>query len=129
MYRLIGALVLLGAPLLWAAEEAKPLPPAEAAKKLNERVTVEMEVKKVGKTKAGDMYFLNSEDDYRSPKNFTIVLRKGALDKLKEEKIDPTTQYTGKTVRATGTVKTYNERPEIIVEDLTLLKIVEKKEK
>ena len=60
MYRLIGALVLLGAPLLWAAEEAKPLPPAEAAKKLNERVTVEMEVKKVGKTKAGDMYFLNN---------------------------------------------------------------------
>ena len=129
MRGLIGALVLTAAPLAWSAEEPKPLPPAEAAKKVNERVTVEMAVKAVGKNKAGDMYFLNSEEDYKSPNNFTIVLRKGALEKLRDDKIDPTEHYAGKTVRATGTVKTYMDRPEIVVENPALLSVIEKKEK
>ena len=125
MRGLIGVLVL-SAALCRAAEEPKPLPPAEAAKKVNERVTVEMTVKAVGKSKAGDMYFLNSEEDYKSARNFTIVLRKGTLEKLRDDKIDPAEHFAGKTVRATGTVKTYMDRPEIVVENPALLKVVEK---
>src|SRR5262249_34060074 len=123
-------LALLVAPGLGAAEdkEAKPIAPAEAAKKVNEKVTLEMEVRSTGKGEKGEIFFLNSEESFRHKKNFTIFVSKEAAAKFKEVKIeDPASFYKGKTIRVTGTVTTYQERPQIKVETPEQIKVLEKK--
>jgi DNA/RNA endonuclease YhcR with UshA esterase domain len=121
---LVVALILSAA--LWAADPPdKAIAPAEAAKKVNEKVTVEMEVKSTGGKEAN---FLNSEADYKDAKNFTVFIPEAALEKFKKAKIDdPKTHYKGKTVRVTGTVTLYREKPQIKVEDPTQIEVVEKK--
>jgi DNA/RNA endonuclease YhcR with UshA esterase domain len=126
----IGAILfglVLVVPVLAADEkDNKPVTPAEAAKMVDKKVTVEMEIKSVGKGR--DVYFLNSEEDYKSDKNFTLFINEDGVKKFKEAKIeDFTAQYKGKTVRVTGTVKLYREKPEIVVEDPKQIEMVEKK--
>jgi DNA/RNA endonuclease YhcR with UshA esterase domain len=104
---------------------AKALTPAEAAKKVNEKVTVEMEVKSSG---GQTNHFLNSEADFKDAKNFTVFIPKEAIEKFAKAKIDnPATHFKGKTIRVTGTVTLFQEKPQIKVEDPDQIKIVEKK--
>ena len=67
------------------ADDAKrvPIPPGEASKKVGETVTVEMEVKSVGRGKSG-VYFLNSEPNYRSADNFTLFVDRVSAAKFKK---------------------------------------------
>src|SRR5260370_581523 len=93
---------------------AKVLTPAQASKKINEKVLVEMEVKSAG---GKGVYFLNSEKDHKDTKNFTLFISKEAVEKFKKAKIDdPASYYKSKVVRATGTVVLYRDKPEIKVE-------------
>jgi DNA/RNA endonuclease YhcR with UshA esterase domain len=102
------------------------IPPSEAAKKVDEKVTVEMEVKSVGRGKSG-VFFLNSEENYKSSSNFTLFInRTGAASFKKAGVVDPAKHFKGKKVRATGTVKLYRERPEIAIEDPKQIELVEK---
>jgi DNA/RNA endonuclease YhcR with UshA esterase domain len=102
----------------------KPITPADAAKKVNEKVTVEMEVKSTG---GKDVAFLNSEEDFKDAKNFTVFIPEAALEKFKKAKIDdPRTHFKGKKVLVTGTVTLYREKPQIKVEDPDQIKLVEK---
>jgi DNA/RNA endonuclease YhcR with UshA esterase domain len=104
---------------------AKALAPAEAAKKVNEKVTVEMEVKSAG---GRSNRYLNSEPDYKSHDNFAIFISKDVLPKFKEAKIDdPADFYKGKTIRVTGTVTVYDGAPRIEIEGPDQIKVVEKK--
>ena len=122
--------VLLLAPALLRADDkdAKPITPDEAAKRVGEKCTVEMEVKSTGKGREGSVVFLNSEEDYKDKKNFTVYLDRDALEKFKKAKIDdPADHFKGKTIRVTGTVKLYRERPEIAVDDPEQVQVVEKK--
>jgi DNA/RNA endonuclease YhcR with UshA esterase domain len=118
--------VLLTAPA--GAEDKpkdKPLTPAEAAKKVGEKVTVEMEVKSAGK--ASGVVFLNSEADFKDPRNFTLFINKAGAEKFKEAKVeDPAAHFKGKTVRATGKATLYREWPQIVVEDPAQLVAVKK---
>jgi DNA/RNA endonuclease YhcR with UshA esterase domain len=105
--------------------QAKPLTPAEAAKKVGEKVTVELEVKSA--RKGNGIAFLNSEADFKDEKNFTLFINKAGLEKFKEAKIeDPADHFKGKIVRATGKVTLYRERPQIIVEDAAQLVVMKK---
>jgi DNA/RNA endonuclease YhcR with UshA esterase domain len=124
--RRISLVMLLMVPLVLAAGEqpAKPLTPAEAAKQVGKKVTVEMAVKSVGQGKG--VFFLNSEENFKSEKNFTLFIDKAGAKKFAEAKIDPTT-YKGKTVRAQGEVKLYRERPEIVVTDPKQIEVVDAK--
>jgi DNA/RNA endonuclease YhcR with UshA esterase domain len=119
--------VVILAPVAAADDkDDKPITPAEAAKMADKKVTVEMEVKSVGKSK--DVFFLNSEEDFKSAKNFTAFINADGVKKFKEAKIDDIQEhFKGKTVRVTGTVKLYNEKPEIVVDDPKQIVIVEKK--
>jgi DNA/RNA endonuclease YhcR with UshA esterase domain len=124
----IVALLLAGAiPTgAWADGPAdKPLTPAEAAKKVDEKVTVEMDVKSTGgKTNC----YLNSEADFKDAKNFTVFIPEAAMAKFKAAKIDdPREHFKGKVVRVTGTVTTNREKPQIKVESPDQIVIVEKK--
>jgi DNA/RNA endonuclease YhcR with UshA esterase domain len=129
MRLLIGTLTLLLLPALTAADEkAKPITPTEAAKRIGQKCVVEMKVESTGKSARSGVFFLNSEVKYQDPKNFTIFISKAAAEKFKKAKVDdPATHFKGKTVRVTGTVKLYRERPEIAVEEPDQVEIVEQK--
>src|SRR5215471_1061417 len=68
------------------ADDTKPLTPEEAAKKVGEKVTVEMEVKSTGKSKG--VYFLNSKTDFKDKENFTLFVGKEGAASLSEAKIE-----------------------------------------
>ncbi len=125
-----SALILAAAMLVAASADdtaSKPISPAEAAMKVNQKVTVEMLVKSTGgKTN----HFLNSEEDYKDAKNFTVFIPEDAVEKFQKAKIeDPKTYYKGKIVQVTGTVELYREKPQIKLEDPKQIKVVEKTEK
>jgi DNA/RNA endonuclease YhcR with UshA esterase domain len=85
-----------------------------------------MEVKSA--TLRGTNCFLNSEKDFRDPKNLTLFIDKDALAKFKEAKIDdPAAHFKGKTVHVEGKVVLYRDRPEIKVSGPDAIKVVEKK--
>jgi DNA/RNA endonuclease YhcR with UshA esterase domain len=125
----LGAIVvaLLLVPAAWSEDKPKdkPLTPAETAKKVGEKVTVEMEVKSAGK--GSGVGFLNSEADFKDAKNFTLFINTAGVEKFTEAKVeDPAAHFQGKTVRATGKVTLYRERPQIVVEDPAQIVIVKK---
>ena len=95
------------------------LSPADAAKKVGEKVTVQFAVASTG----GNLY-LNSDKDFRSKDNFAVLLttrgRTGAWEKATGA------TFQGKTIRATGTVKLNKDAPQIDVADEKQLEIVEK---
>jgi DNA/RNA endonuclease YhcR with UshA esterase domain len=92
---------------------------------VNEKVTVEMDVKSTGGRVA---CFLNSEGDYKDAKNFTVFIPEEALAKFKAAKIeDPKAHFKGKTVRVVGTMTLYRDKPQIKVDSPDQVTIVEKK--
>jgi DNA/RNA endonuclease YhcR with UshA esterase domain len=104
---------------------AKPLTPAEAAKKVKEKVLVEMEVKSTG---GNTNCYLNSEEDYKDAKNFTIFIPEATIEKLKKAKVEePKVHYKGKTVQVSGTVVLYRDKPQIQVDEPEQIKVIEKK--
>jgi DNA/RNA endonuclease YhcR with UshA esterase domain len=123
----LATLIILAMPALVLAQEspAKPLTPAEAAKKLEMKVTVELEVKSTG---GNNNNYLNSHADYKDAANFTIFIPRAALAKFTSAKIDkPVEYYKGKTIQVTGTVTLFEQKPQIKVEDPAQIKVVEKK--
>jgi hypothetical protein len=108
------------------AEDNKPLTPVEAIKKVNEKVLVEMQVKatKNRLEKRGEIY-IDSEEDFRDPKNLGIVVTKTGAAKFKEAGVDdPAVHFKDKTIRVTGTVIIKEERPRIEVDDPKQIQIV-----
>jgi DNA/RNA endonuclease YhcR with UshA esterase domain len=98
---------------------------AEAAKKVNEKVTVEMEVKSTG---GKGICLLNSEADYKDANNFTIFIPKDTMERFENAKIeDPQKHFKGKTVLVTGTVTLYQKKLQIKPDDPDQIKVVEKK--
>ncbi len=121
------AAVLLFVFVLAPADE-KPISADEALSKVNQKVTVEMEVKSSGVNKQG-MVFLNSMMNFRDGKNLAIVIPKEAVEKLKKAtKAEDLRQfYRGKTIRVTGTVSEYMNRPQIEVSEPSQITVVDKK--
>lgn len=108
------------------AKAAKTIGPAEAAKKVGKDVLVQMTVK--SSTLRGEICFLNSEEDFKDKKNFTLFISAEAMAKFKAAKIDdPAKHFKGKLVQATGKVVMYRDRPEIKLTGPTDLKIVPEK--
>lgn len=100
---------------------------AEAVKRVGDTVTVEFHVKNTGKTGSNSRVFLNSTAERGDKENFTVVLvMKDVGDGLKAAGVsEPANYYKNKTVRVTGTVSLYQEKPQIVVEDATKIGIVE----
>src|SRR5580692_6928338 len=119
-------LMLLSATVAFAEPQtSKPITPAEAAKKVNEKGTVEMEVKSSG---GKDNCYLNTESDYKDAKNFEVFIPKEAFEKFKKAKIDdPKMHFNGKLIQVTGTVTLNREKPRIKVEEPEQIKVIEKK--
>jgi hypothetical protein len=119
--------LLLGVAVLQApAGDTKPLTAVEARKRVNETVTVQLEIKaaKNRLEKRGEIY-LDSEEDFRDPKNLAVVVTRPGAAKFKEAGIaDPAEHFRGKTIRLTGTVTLKEERSRIEVEDPKQIQLV-----
>jgi hypothetical protein len=85
-----------------------------------------MTVQATGTNRTKTMVFLNSEDDFKSERNFTVVLDLMALTKaLEEAKVtDPLRHYKGKTVKVKGVVSLFKDQPQIIVKKLEQITVV-----
>ena len=84
MRRLYGFAVLVLLPWVSLArgdDAPKPIGPAEAAKKVGEQATLRMAVK--SDALRSSVCFLNSEEDFKDKKNFTLFLGGEALKKFK----------------------------------------------
>jgi DNA/RNA endonuclease YhcR with UshA esterase domain len=121
----LAVLLLASANIRAADDKPAPITPAHVASKVNEEVTLQMEVKSAS-TKNG-LCFLNSEADFKDAKNVTVFIDKKAMEKFKEGKIeDPAAQFKGKTVQVKGKVTLHNEKPEIKVAGPDAITVVEK---
>src|SRR5262245_51551981 len=90
------ALTLITGPARAENEKVKPISPAEAAKKVNQTVTVEMQVKNVGKATSGKVFYLNSSADFKAKDNFTVVLFEKTVEAFKKDGVkDVTAHFKG----------------------------------
>ncbi len=104
------------------------LTPVEARKKVGSKITVRMEVKaaKDRLEKRGEIY-LDAEEDFKSEKNFAVVITKAGAASLKEAGItDPADHFKGKSIRATGTVKEVDDVPRIEIDKADQIKVADK---
>ena len=118
-------LLAVGAGLAVAGED-KALTPAEARKKVGEKITVEMTVRstKDRLDKRGEIY-LDAETDFRDENNFAVVITKAGAASLKQAGIkNPASHFKEKKIRATGTVKEVDKVPRIEIHDAKQIKSV-----
>ena len=97
--------------------------PRDALKKAGQKVVIEMKVQATGQPKGGGRLFLNSEKDFRSDQNFTVVLNAGAM-KGKWAKATGDT-FKDKVIRVTGTVSEFRGSPQVQVDDEKQIEVVE----
>ena len=121
----LSTLKSTGKPVVVAEQPKLPegiLSPAQAAKKVGEKVTVQFAVASTG---GQANLYLNSDKDFRSKENFAVVLtpkaKTGAWDKATGE------TFKGKVIRATGTIKLNKDTPQLDVTDPQQLEFVEAK--
>lgn len=106
--------------------EAVPVEPGAAAGHVGEWCVVTMKVSS-GRlmTDAGRCY-LNSRKDHRDKENFTAVIFRQGLEKFSKAGIaDPATHFLDKTIRVTGTIELYKEKPQIKVELVDQIEVVD----
>ncbi|NBV47088.1 MAG: hypothetical protein EBR86_15995, partial [Planctomycetia bacterium] len=97
--------------------EALPIEPEAAAAHVGKWCVVTMKVE--GSRLMADVgrCYLNSRKDHRDKDNFTAVIFRQGLEKFAKADVpDPAAHFLGKTVRVTGTVELYKEKPQIKVE-------------
>ena len=102
-------LLALTGPGLLAAEEPAPAPAAEAIAveealaHVGEECSFEFVVETTRSIPDKNLCFLNSCRDHRDEKNFTVVIFKGGLDRLKEDGIEsPAEHFEQATIRVRG---------------------------
>jgi hypothetical protein len=125
LYSLLACLLLVPTLTLGEDPPPKPLTPADAAKKVREKVTVEMFVKSSG---GNENCYLNSEADFMSDANFTIFIPKDTKEKFKKLGVkNPAEHFDQKTIQATGTVILVEKKPRIAIVEPDQIKIIDKK--
>lgn len=103
---------------------AGAISPRDALKRVGQKVVVEMKVQATGQAKGGTRLFLNSEKDFRSDLNFTVVLNAAAM-KGKFAKATGET-FKDKVIRVSGTVSEFKGSPQILVDDEKQLEVIGK---
>lgn len=117
-----AVIVLASVSFAFGQEGMRPITAEEALKRVDQKVTVAMEVKSTGGNTAR---YLNSETDFRVEKNFAIFIPNIALAGFKQAGIaDPGEFYKNKTIAVTGTVALAQGRPQIRVENVNQIKVV-----
>jgi hypothetical protein len=131
MIRLFAFMCLTSISLLAAGDEDRPAAPplsaVEARTKIGQEIAVQMVVAttKDRLEKRGEIY-LDAELDFRSEKNFAVVITRAGAAQFKEQGIaDPAQHFLNKTIRATGTVKEVDGVPRIEIGQAQQLSIAQ----
>ncbi len=126
---IVALAVCLWSPAAIAAEEAVAEPaaaiapveaiaPAEAVAHAGEECTVELVVAAARKLPGKDVCFLNSKKDHRDEDNFTVVIFKDGLERLKGDGIEnPAEHFLDATIRVRGVIEKRDGRPQIVVDE------------
>ena len=103
--------------------------PAEAAKMIDKDVLLEMKVESASMDKNKSNMFLNSKASFKDAGNFTVVVRAGANEKLKDRHKfkDAPKFFKDKTIQVKGKVSTYNDKPQMVVDGSAQLTVIEEK--
>jgi DNA/RNA endonuclease YhcR with UshA esterase domain len=103
--------------------------PAEAAKMIDKDVLLEMKVESSSMDKNKSNMFLNSKSSFKDAGNFTVVVRAGANEKLKDRHKfkDAPKFFKDKTIQVKGKVSTYNDKPQMVVDGSAQLTVIEEK--
>ena len=107
--------ILLGSDLQATAQAPpKPIPLAEAAKKVDQEVTIEFEVKSSGGVRN---CYLNSAPDFSQASNFTVFIPQAVRNKFTAAKIDkPEEYFYGRKIQVTGKVILVRDKPQIVIQ-------------
>lgn len=98
---------------------------ADAIAHAGEECTVEFTVESARKLPGKAVCFLNSCRDHRDEKNFTVMIFKGGLDRLKADGIEsPAEHFEKATIRVRGVIEDRDGRPQIVVEEPGQITIV-----
>lgn len=98
---------------------------ADAAAHVEEECTVELTVEAARKLPGKQICFLNSCRDHRDEKNFTVVIFKAGLDRLKADGIEnPAEHFTNATIRVHGVIEKRDGRPQVVVEEPGQISVV-----
>ncbi|MFO0879826.1 MAG: hypothetical protein U0840_20970 [Gemmataceae bacterium] len=122
----LALLVLVGTAL---ARDDKTLTPEQARKQVGKKITLVMKVEtaKDRLEKRGEIY-LDADEDFKSEKNFAVVITRAGAKSLQEAGIDdPAAHFKNKKVRARGTVKEVDGVPRIEIDNAKDLTRVEDK--
>jgi hypothetical protein len=129
--RICAALFILALVSHAPAQDNKNLPvitPADVAKHVDKKCVVVMDIKSIGKSSDGKLFYLNSEADYKDKANFGVVIDMKIVEKLKEAKIpDLRAHFLNTKVRVTGTITLYKERPQLRLDEAEHIQVVERK--
>ena len=107
-------------------KEPKVIPAAKAKDHIGERCTIEMTVKASKNAVHRRTYYLDSEANFRDPKNFAVVISYDDAEKFKPAGIDDLAEhYRGKPIRVTGKVIVEDEQTRIHVTEPEQIKLVE----
>ncbi|MEI6687604.1 MAG: hypothetical protein WCN64_15775 [Planctomycetota bacterium] len=103
--------------------------PAEAAKMIDKDILLEMKVESSSMDKNKSNMFLNSKSSFKDAGNFTVVVRAGANEKLKDRHKfkDAPKFFKDKTIQVKGKVSTYNDKPQMVVDGSAQLTVIEEK--
>jgi hypothetical protein len=129
MRRLTAVAFLALAFATGVAAEEKPLTPAEAIQRVDEKVVVEFPVKATkNRLEQRKEIYLDSEENFRDPKNLGVIITEAGAAKFKDQGIaDPAEHFKGKTIRVTGTMTKENDRYRLLVDDPKQIRIVERR--
>ncbi len=124
---LVLALAFTFTAIAYAQEKA--ITASEAAKMIDKDVLLEMKVESSSMDKNKSNMFLNSKASFKDADNFTVVVRAGANEKLKEKLKfkDAPKFFKDKTIQVKGKVSTYNDKPQIVVDGSSQLTVIEEK--
>jgi eukaryotic-like serine/threonine-protein kinase len=88
------------------------LPASEAGNHVNQRRTVELQVRSVVAVKNGSpVIYLHSEADWKQRDNFSVVLTNAAIQRYREDGVEDLVQYfKDRTIRVTGTIQQQKDR-------------------
>lgn len=97
----------------------------EALHRINETVAVKMLVQRIKRCTGSRQVFLDSEANYRDPKNLGVVITENGREKFSKMGIeDPAGHFSGKTIRVRGVVILKECRPFIEVDDASQIEVV-----
>jgi len=98
---------------------------AMARDHMSQVCSVEMVVRASKKERDRKVHYLDSEADYKDPKNFAVVIADEAVDKFAQAGIEnPAAYYKDKKIRVTGKIVFQEDQYQIVATEPSQIQIV-----